>query len=106
MRQALAVRVRGDVEDQQCRGDREDAVGEGFEPRSGHRTKVQPRLDSFLSGSSVTFAEMDAQCCLACGEELSEPLLLAGSLRCQDCRDADEPLDPELCVRAEEREAA
>jgi hypothetical protein len=50
---------------------------------------------------------MDARCrsCLACGEELSEPLLVAGSLRCQDCRDADEPLDPDLCAGGEELEA-
>jgi hypothetical protein len=33
-------------------------------------------------------------------------LLVAGSLRCQDCRDADEPLDPDLCLRVEELEAA
>jgi hypothetical protein len=44
--------------------------------------------------------------CLACGDELPEPLLLAGSLRCQDCRDADVPLDPDLCARAEQDEAA
>jgi hypothetical protein len=44
--------------------------------------------------------------CLACGAELPEPLFWAGSLRCQDCRDADAPLDPELCVELEEREAA
>jgi hypothetical protein len=49
---------------------------------------------------------MDAQRCLACGEELTEPLLLAGSLRCQDCRDAGEPLDREHCAGIDEREAA
>jgi hypothetical protein len=61
-----------------------------------------------LSDIRVTFVDMNARCrsCLACGEELPEPLLLAGSLRCQDCRDANEPLDPELCLRAEELEAA
>jgi len=51
---------------------------------------------------------MDVHCrsCLACGAELPEALQLAGSLRCQDCRDAQEPLDPMLCARAEELEAA
>jgi len=51
---------------------------------------------------------MNARCqsCLACGEELPEPLIFAGSLRCQDCRDADEPLDPQLCLLGEERDAA
>ncbi|MBV8080548.1 MAG: hypothetical protein JO186_09280 [Actinobacteria bacterium] len=51
---------------------------------------------------------MNARCgsCLACGRALPEALLLAGSLRCQDCRDADKPLDPELCARVEDREAA
>jgi len=48
------------------------------------------------------------RCCLACGDDLPEPLLFAGSLRCQDCRDSDEPLDPELCMgmRVEDLEAA
>ena len=40
---------------------------------------------------------MDTARCLACGEALPEALALGGSLRCQDCRDADVPLDPELC---------
>ncbi len=63
---------------------------------------------NFSSGSGVTFVEMDAHCgsCLACGEQLPEALLLGGSLRCQDCRDANEPLDPELCLLVEDREAA
>jgi hypothetical protein len=41
---------------------------------------------------------MNTAICLACGQELSEPLAAAGSLRCQDCRDADAPLDPALCA--------
>jgi hypothetical protein len=45
-------------------------------------------------------------CCLACGTTLSEALCRAGSLRCQDCRDAEAPLDPELCGDVEELEAA
>jgi hypothetical protein len=48
---------------------------------------------------------MDTARCLACGEELPEALARAGSLRCQDCRDAELPLDPELCTE-DERDAA
>jgi hypothetical protein len=49
---------------------------------------------------------MEERSCLACGAELAEPLYWGGSLRCQDCRDEDAPLDPELCAELEEREAA
>ena len=34
--------------------------------------------------------------CLACGSALEEPLRLVGSLRCLDCRGANEPIDPAL----------
>jgi len=40
---------------------------------------------------------MESSRCLACGADLPELLAHAGSLRCQDCRDAETPLDPELC---------
>jgi hypothetical protein len=49
---------------------------------------------------------METGSCLACGEELPEALLVAGSLRCQDCRDAGEPLDPELCALIDQDKAA
>jgi hypothetical protein len=49
---------------------------------------------------------MGDKCCLACGTDLPEPLYWAGSLRCQDCRDAEAPLDPELCADLETLEAA
>jgi hypothetical protein len=45
-------------------------------------------------------------CCLACGTSLSEALYRAGSLRCQDCRDVEAPLDPELCGEVAELDAA
>ena len=108
VRKAMTMGIGGDVEDQQRRRDREDPVRERLEPRRRHRTSVRPGPDNFSAASAVTFSEMNARCrsCLACGEELPEPLVLAGSLRCQSCRDADEPLDPELCVPADEREAA
>jgi hypothetical protein len=49
---------------------------------------------------------VERRSCLACGQKLAEVLHVAGSLRCQDCRDADAPLDPELCAAEEKTEAA
>ena len=49
---------------------------------------------------------MNTRICLACGEELPDPLARAGSLRCQDCRDRDAPLDPGICLPADQLEAA
>lgn len=34
--------------------------------------------------------------CLACGAGMAPSLVLAASLRCHDCRDADAPLRAEL----------
>ena len=34
--------------------------------------------------------------CLACGGALEDPLRLGGSLRCLECREANEPIDPAL----------
>ena len=41
--------------------------------------------------------------CLACGKRLDNPLSLAGSLRCQDCRTVQAPLDPELVALWQKR---
>jgi hypothetical protein len=49
---------------------------------------------------------MENTCCLACGEQLPEALAQAGSLRCQDCRDANAPLDPDLCADGDEEQQA
>jgi hypothetical protein len=38
--------------------------------------------------------------CLACGDELAEPLKRTASLRCHDCREAGEPISFELALRA------
>jgi hypothetical protein len=38
--------------------------------------------------------------CLACGDELAEPLKRTGSLRCHDCRETSEPISFELALRA------
>ena len=34
--------------------------------------------------------------CLACGDVLSRDLESVGAMRCQDCRDTDAPLRPDL----------
>ena len=49
---------------------------------------------------------MEATICLACGAELPEALARTGSLRCQDCRDSDAPLDPGLCTPTEDEDEA
>jgi hypothetical protein len=38
--------------------------------------------------------------CLACGEDLAEPLKRTASLRCHDCRETSEPISFELALRA------
>jgi hypothetical protein len=38
--------------------------------------------------------------CLACGDELAEPLKRTASLRCHDCREAGEPISFQLALRA------
>jgi len=38
--------------------------------------------------------------CLACGDELAEPLRRTASLRCHDCREGGEPISFELALRA------
>jgi hypothetical protein len=38
--------------------------------------------------------------CLACGEEMAEPLRWTASLRCHDCMETGEPISVELVLRA------
>jgi hypothetical protein len=40
--------------------------------------------------------------CLACGEEVPEPLRRTASLRCLECREAGAPISFELALRARE----
>ena len=41
--------------------------------------------------------------CLACGKRLDNALSVAGSLRCQDCRNIQAPLNPELVALRQKR---
>ena len=44
-------------------------------------------------------ADRTTTICLACGDVLSGDLASVGAMRCQDCRDTDAPLRPELLER-------
>ncbi len=56
-------------------------------------------FDLALSASEEDVLAAAGWRCFACGVLLKFPLRDLGSLRCQDCREQNSPLDPRLLAR-------
>jgi len=67
---------------------------------------IEPSSSIAPSGADAIVPEVERTphgICLACGDDLSEPLRRSASLRCHDCRESSAPLNRELVEPAAER---